>query len=60
MRASLCGSDVLCATMATLQEVDAGIKELAAKIKSLKDSGTADPVTVKQLVVSQGRGLCSA
>lgn len=43
--------------MATLQEVDAGIKELAAKIKSLKESGTADPATVKQLVVSYGKGL---
>ncbi len=41
--------------MATLEEVDAGIKGLAAKIKTLKESGTADPATVKQLVVSYGR-----
>lgn len=42
--------------MATLQEVDSNIKEIAAKIKTLKASGTAEPATVKQLVVGERRG----
>lgn len=42
--------------MATLQEVDSNIKEIAAKIKTLKASGTAEPATVNQLVVGQRNG----
>eukprot|EP00752_Nemacystus_decipiens_P004043 g3702.t1 len=36
--------------MATLEEVDSNIKEIAAKIKTLKASGTAEPATISQLV----------
>lgn len=48
--------DTFLRTMATLEEVDSSIKEIAANIKTLKASGTAEPATVKQLVVSQRKG----
>lgn len=44
--------DTFLNAMATLEEVDSNIKEIAAKIKTLKASGTAEPATISALVVS--------
>lgn len=46
------------AAMATLQEVECEIKEIAAKITTLKAAGGADPALIKQHVVSEDPCCC--
>ena len=48
--------DTFLNAMATLEEVDSNIKEIAAKIKTLKASETAEPATISALVVSERKG----
>lgn len=42
--------------MATLEEADSNVKKIAAEIKTLKASGTAEPATINRLVVGCRKG----